>query len=190
MEISHILLHKHVVYLSCIAHVRTQHVLLVGYILGVIYISVPVTLVTLSGISSSLVENIATALTCVTSESNPAPVVTWYVRGQVTPPTSPPSQSPSGDSLIVVTSTLSFTPVRTDNRQQNVYCTASNGFGDVTSDKPLLNIHCKYIQSNIIDSHLEKVQFHVNGDTCKTIQNFLFCCIYPTRFDPRGLAIN
>jgi hypothetical protein len=108
--------------------------------------TVAVSSVTLSGVppggQSSLMADMATTLTCVTSLSSPAPIITWYGGRQSVPNSTLDTQEGSG--LFTVTSTMEFVPISADNGQDSVYCSASNGFGDVISSKPTLIVLCKY----------------------------------------------
>ena len=94
--------------------------------------------------------------------AKPGATITWIYGSNGSPDTSvleiSPSTQPSG-LYTVTTSELSWTPADSDMRKtvNGVYkCTASNGYGDVTSQTMALNVQCEYtlrLYVCIITSH-------------------------------------
>jgi len=123
----------------------------------VVSVIVQVTSITLqnppaSGSHLTVNEGTSTSLVCVTNACRPSASVLWYIGETNYTLSSTPFISDVTGNLHITTSTLTFNPNRTTNKDK-VKCSAYNYGDDVitANNQPKLNVRCKYLRRKQIN---------------------------------------
>ena len=131
-------------------------------IIIIIYITVPVTTVTITPAGENnvvdIIEGETQTFTCTTDSSRPAAWIQWYVGGQnVTNEAAPQPPQQNGDKFIS-SSSLVHTG-KYDDHNKVIFCEAVNieGRQKVKSTEKSIYIQCKYISLFLI-TNFTKVQ--------------------------------
>ena len=112
------------------------------HVMQILYITVPITSVTLTPTSVTVIAGQQINLTCATSYCNPLANITWYLSSVDITSQSLFAVEKSGGLFRTISSLLREV-VKEDNGKK-VYCRASNTLGEhVISSVQTVNVFCK-----------------------------------------------
>jgi hypothetical protein len=134
---------KYVTFSGATYHIRYSDIILI------IYITVPLTTVTITPVGDNnvtyITEGETRSYTCTTDSSRPAALIQWYIGGQnVTNQATPQPPQQDGDTFLS-SSSLVYTGRDVDHNKV-VFCEAVNieGRQKAKSTEKSLYIQCKY----------------------------------------------